>query len=92
MVEGLSLSLLIKIRRGSGSLQQMIAGSGNRPSSLMLGGTSGVIETGDLRLKSPCLGGTSIFGANWCSLLAKDSRRFSGPRGGSIGINTKPAS
>ena len=64
IVEGLSLSLLIKMRRGSGSLQLMIAGSGSRPSSLILGGTSGVLGTGDFRLKSPCLGGSSIFGAN----------------------------
>ena len=91
-MEGLSLSLPIKIRRGSGSLQLIIAGSGSRPSSLILGGTSGVLGAGDFRLKSPGLEGTSIFGANWCSLLAKDSRRFSGPRGGSIGINTKPTS
>lgn len=91
-MEGLSLSLPIKIRRGRGSLQLIIAGSGRRPSSLILGGTSGVLGAGDFRLKSPSLEGTSIFGANWCSLLAKDSRRFSGTRGGSIGINTKPAS
>lgn len=64
MIEKLSLSLLIKIRKGSGSLQLMIAGSGSRPSSLILGGTSGALGTGEFRLKSPCLGGSSIFGAN----------------------------
>lgn len=91
-MEGLSLSLLIKIRKGSGSLQLIIAGSGSRLSSLILGETSGVLGAGEYRLKNPGLEGTSIFGANWCSLLAKDSRRFSGPRGGSIGINIKPVS
>lgn len=38
IVAGLSFFLVIKIRRGSDSLQVMMAGSGKRPSILMLGG------------------------------------------------------
>lgn len=86
MVAELSFNLVIKIRKGSGSLQFTIAGSGNRLSSMILGGTTDVLELGATSLRNrPGLGGASIFGANWCCLLAYDSRRFSGPRGGSIG-------
>ena len=82
----LPFSLVIKTRRGSGSLQFTIAGSGNRLSMLIFGGITTVsgLETVGLR-KRPDLDGSSIFGANWYCLLAYDSRRFSGPRGGSIG-------
>lgn len=83
---GLSFSLVIKTRSGSGSLQFTMAGSGNRLSSLIFGGITDVLGlvTGR-RLNRPGWDGTSTFGANWCCLLAYDSRRFSGPRGGSIG-------
>lgn len=77
---------MTKIRSGIGSLQFMIAGSGNLPSKLILGGTSVGLVLGieDWR-RSPGLDGISIFGANWCSLLAYDSRLVAGTRGGSIG-------
>lgn len=39
--------------------------------------------------KSPDLEVVSSLGANWCCLLANDSRRFCGPRGGSMGRNRK---
>lgn len=71
MVAELSLSLVTNTRKGRGSLRVMIAGSGNRPSTLMFGGASDVLGPGiDSWRKKPVFGGTSIFGANWCSLLA----------------------
>lgn len=40
------LSFVTKIRSGIGSLQFMIAGSGNRPSKLIFGGVSVVLVSG----------------------------------------------
>ena len=64
---GLSFFFVINIRKGSGSLQVIIGGSGNRPSMLMFGGSTvdaeGLIGTEGLR-KSPGFPGTSILGLN----------------------------
>ena len=91
MVAGLSFFLVISIRRGSDSLQVMIAGSGKRPSILILGGgtfeTDGSAVAVDAFRKSPDFSGTSMLGLNWCDLLAYDSRLLGGGRGGSIGRN-----
>ena len=91
IVAGLSFFLVISIRRGSDSLQVMIAGSGKRPSILMLGGgtpgTDGSPVATDAFRKSPGFSGTSILGLNWWDLLAYDSRLLGGGRGGSIGRN-----
>ena len=91
IVAGLSLFLVIKIRRGSDSLQVMIAGSGRRPSILMFGGgtsgTDGSVVATDAFRKSPAFSGTSILGLNWWDLLANDSRLLAATRGGSIGRN-----
>ena len=67
IVAGESLSLVINIRRGSGSLQVMIGGSGKRPSMLTLGGTRDCCEACDLvesLRKRPPLLGASMLGAN----------------------------
>ena len=91
IVAGLSFFLVMSIRRGSDSLQVMMAGSGRRPSILMLGGgtfgTDGSIVATDALRKSPGFSGTSMLGLNWCDLLANDSRLLGGGRGGSIGRN-----
>lgn len=92
IVAGLSFFFVISIRRGSGSLQVIMAGSGKRPSILMLGGgTSGSDESADAMVafrKSPGFSGISMLGSNWWDLLAYDSRLFGEGRGGSIGRNT----
>ncbi len=92
IVAGLSFFFVISIRRGSDSLQVMMAGSGKRPSILMLGGctfgTVGLAVATDAFRKSPGFSGSSIIGLNWCNLLAYDSRLLGGGRGGSIGRNT----
>lgn len=89
IVAGLSFFLVISIRSGSGSLQVMMAGSGKRPSILMLGGgTSGSAVAVDAFRKSPGFSGTSMLGLNWWDLLAYDSRLLGGGRGCSIGRNT----
>lgn len=93
IVAGLSFFLVIIIRRGSDSLHVMMAGSGNRPSILILGGgtfgTDGSTVATDTFRKSPDLSGTSIAGLNWWDLLAYDSRLLGGGRGGSMGRNMK---
>lgn len=91
IVAGLLFVLVINIRRGNNSLQVMMAGSGKRPSILMLGGgksgTDGsAAATGAFR-KSPGFSGTSMLGLNWCGLLAYDTRSLGRGRGGSIGRN-----
>ena len=67
MLAGLSFFFVISIRKGSGSLQVIIGGSGNRPSMLMFGGSTvdaeGLIGTEGLR-KSPGFPGTSMLGLN----------------------------
>lgn len=81
---------MTKIRRGSDLLQFIIAGSGNRPSRLTFGGASVAVGLGtDGCRKSPDLEVVSSLGANWCCRLANDSRRFCGPRDGSMGRNRK---
>ena len=69
MVAGLSFFLVINIRRGSGSLQVIMAGSGKRPSILMLGGGTfgidGSVVASDAFRKIPGFSGTSILGLNW---------------------------
>ena len=91
IVAGLSFFLVINIRRGSGSRQVMMAGSGKRQSILMLGGwklvTDGLAAATDAFRKSPRFSGSSMLGLNWCDLLAYDSRLLGGDRGGSIGRN-----
>lgn len=61
-----SLTLLIKTRRGSGSLHVTIGGSGSRPSKLMLGGpvpSSATLAVEGFR-KMPGLAGMLMAGAN----------------------------
>ena len=69
IVAGLSFFLVISIRRGKDSLQVMMAGSGKRPSILMLGGgifgTEGSAVATDAFRKSPGFSGTSMLGLNW---------------------------
>ena len=93
IVAGLSFFFVMSIRRGSDSLQVMMAGSGNRPSMVILGGgtfgTAGSVLAIDAFRKSPGFSGTSMLGLNWCDLLANDSRLLGGGRGGSIGRNRK---
>lgn len=65
-VAGDSLSFLINTRRGSGSLQVTIDGSGSRPSKLMLGGpasSSATVVVEGFR-KMPGLAGMLMAGAN----------------------------
>lgn len=68
IVAGLSFFLVMSIRRGSDSLQVMMAGSGKRPSILILGGvTFGTDESVvpvDPFLKNPDFSGTSMLGPN----------------------------
>ena len=65
---GLWFFFVIKIRKGSGSLQVITGGSGNRASMLMSGGSTveadGSTGIEGLR-KSPGLPGISILGLNW---------------------------
>lgn len=91
IVAGLSFFLVISIRKGSDSLQVIMAGSGKRPSILILGGgtfgTDGSAAATDAFRNSPGFSGTSMLGLNWCDVLAYDSRLLGGGRGGSIGRN-----
>lgn len=68
IVAGLSFFLVMSIRRGSDSLQVMMAGSGKRPSILILGGgTFGTDESFvavDPNRKNPGFSGTSMLGPN----------------------------
>ena len=68
IVAGLSFFFVMSIRRGSDSLQVMMAGSGKRPSILMLGGgnfgTDGSTVAADAFRKSPGFSGTSMLGPN----------------------------
>ena len=68
IVAWLSFFLVMSIRRGSESLQVMMAGSGKRPSILMLGGGSfgadGSIVAVDAFRKNPGFSGTSMLGLN----------------------------
>ena len=92
MASEVSLSFLTRTRKGRGSLQVMIAGSGRRPSMLMLGGSLGVvIVVVDCLRKISAFSGFWMCGENRCCLLAYDSRRFGGGRGGSMGRNLKSA-
>ena len=60
----------MRMRRGRGSLQVMIAGSGSRPSILTMGGLiSPGSGTEGFRNRLPFMG-TGIGGANWCCLRA----------------------
>lgn len=67
ILAGLSFFFVIKTRKGSGSLQVIIGGSGNRASMLMFGGgtvdADGTVGIEGLR-KSPGLPGTSMLGLN----------------------------
>ena len=66
IVAWLSFFLVMSIRRGSDSLQVMIAGSGKRPSILMLGGggADGSAVAVDGFPKNPGFSGTSMLGPN----------------------------
>ena len=68
IVAGLSFFLVMSIRRGSDSLQVMMAGSGKRPSILMLGGGSfgadGSAVAVDAFRNNPGFSGTSMLGPN----------------------------
>ena len=68
IVAGLSFFLVMSIRRGSGSLQVMMAGSGKRPSILMLGGGTfgrdGSAVGTDAFRKNPDFSGPSMLGLN----------------------------
>lgn len=68
IVAGLSFFLVISIRRGNDSLQVMMAGSGKRPSMLILGGATGGTDGSavavDALRKSPGFSGTSMLGPN----------------------------
>ena len=68
IVAWLSFFLVMSIRRGSESLQVMMAGSGKRPSILMLGGGSfgadGSAVGVDGFRKNPGFSGTSMLGPN----------------------------
>ena len=68
IVAGLSFFLVISIRSGSDSLQVMMAGSGKRPSILMLGGgtfgSDGSAVGTDAFRKNPGFSGTSMLGLN----------------------------
>lgn len=68
IIAGLSFFLVMSIRRGSGSLQVMMAGSGKRPSILMLGGGTfggdGSAVGTDAFRKNPGFSGTSMHGPN----------------------------
>ena len=68
IVAGLSFFLVMSIRKGSDSLQVMMAGSGKRPSISMLGGMifglDGSAVTADAFRKSPGFPGTSMLGLN----------------------------
>lgn len=67
ILAGLPFFFVINTRKGSGSLQVIIGGSGNRASMLMSGGSmveaDGPWGIEGLR-KSPGLPGTSILGLN----------------------------
>lgn len=67
IVAGVSFFFVTSTRRGIGSLQVMMAGSGRRPSTLIFGGGTfgvlGSVGTDGFR-KSPGLSGTSIAGLN----------------------------
>jgi len=65
-VAGDSLSLVSNTRRGSGSLQVTIGGSGSRPSKLMLGETASSSATVAVEVlrKMPGLAGMLTAGAN----------------------------
>ena len=68
MVAGLSFFFVMSIRRGSGSLPVIIAGSGKRPSIVILGGgnfgSDGSAVAEDALRKSPGFSGTSMLGPN----------------------------
>ena len=67
IVAGDSLSLVINIRKGIGSLQLITGGSGNRPSMLTFGGIEGCCDVCDIveSLRNrPDLLDPSILGAN----------------------------
>ena len=66
MVAGESLSFVISIRSGKVSLQVIIAGSGSRPSKLIMGGITLFLGVVDPIRNKLGRSGTSIGGAKWC--------------------------
>ena len=79
IVSGLLFCFETKILNGSGSLQVIIAGSGKRPSILILGGSPDVpgscidepVPNGfSLRKRFPFAEGCAMLGENWCCRLA----------------------